>query len=108
MNKNENSNFFGASEGIGKDGKKNVKLKDVFIIPNNKKIKNDISTTEKELNKKVNTTTKHIIKSCDSVKSFAEKSLSINNKCEDKKEVKNESMAERNLKVKNKKNKFKD
>jgi hypothetical protein len=98
MNKNENSNFFGASEGIGKDGKKNIKLKDVFIIPNNKKIKNDISITEKELNKKVNSTPKHIIKSCDSVKSFAEKSLSMNN----------ESMAERNLKVKNKKNKFKD
>ena len=54
MNKNENSNFFGAPDEFSNDSKKKkyIKLKDVFIIPNNKKIKNDISTTEKELKKK--------------------------------------------------------
>lgn len=101
MNKNENPRFYGASDENSKDSKKNIKLKDVFIIPNNKKIKSDISKTDKELKNKVTS------------KSVFNKPVSQTMKTEDKKDNKKdnmkESISERNLKIKNKKkNKFDD
>ena len=97
MNKNENPRFYGESDKNSKDSKKNIKLKDVFIIPNNKKIKTDISKTDKELKNKVIS------------KSVFNKPVSQTIKTEDKKDNMKESISERNLKIKNKKkNKFDD
>jgi hypothetical protein len=102
MNKNENTNYFGYIDDSKDKGKKNIKLKDVFIIPNNKKIQNDISSTQKELNKKDIKSKNYNIPKTNTI--FKEEK-----KEEKKAENKIESIAERNLKIKNKKTKgYKD
>lgn len=107
MNKNDNPSFYGCSDKKC-DEKKYVKLKEIFVIPKDKKIVSDLNKMDKIFKKESNLVK---VKKPLDLMSMKKKDNKVQQIEQPKKEIKpkknyDDSMARRNIKIRDGKSKY--